>query len=345
MKSLSSSGREELSLSALIQACYPYFSTQFPIPKKHQATGKPSLLDCILAGLAVFHLKFSSLLQYDQQCRKITGSNLKTLYRVQNPPCDTTLRERLDELSPKSLRGIFKILFAFAQRGKILESYLFWNQHYLLSVDGSGHHTSSKVFCDNCCVKQLESGQKIYYHPVLCGVLVHPHQKQVIPLAPEAVQKSEILAKNDCEQRAAERLLRDFRREHPNLKAVVTEDGLYAAGKHLELLQELDLKFIIIAKPGNLRLLYDWIESSLLTGVVRCHAGVTQRYRFLNQVPLNDTFFERKVNFLEYDEINAQGKKQHFAWITDLPLSESTLETVMRGAERVGGLKTKRLTR
>ncbi|MBH1989211.1 MAG: hypothetical protein I8H72_04255 [Myxococcaceae bacterium] len=51
------------------------------------------------------------------------------------------------------------------------------------------------------------------------------------------------------------------------------------------------------------------------------------------------------MNFLEYDRINAQGKKQHFAWITDLPLSESTLETVMRGAERVGGLKTKRLTR
>ncbi|MBH2006247.1 MAG: hypothetical protein I8H75_02705 [Myxococcaceae bacterium] len=26
------------------------------------------------------------------------------------------------------------------------------------------------------------------------------------------------------------------------------------------------------------------------------------------------------MNFLEYDRINAQGKKQHFAWITDLPL-------------------------
>ncbi|MBH2005962.1 MAG: hypothetical protein I8H75_01220 [Myxococcaceae bacterium] len=88
----------------------------------------PVKISFILAGLAVFHLKFPSLLQYDQQCRKITGSNLKTLYRVQNLPCDTTLRERLDELSSKSLRGIFKILFAFAQRGKILESCLFWNQ-------------------------------------------------------------------------------------------------------------------------------------------------------------------------------------------------------------------------
>ncbi|MBH1989034.1 MAG: hypothetical protein I8H75_04885 [Myxococcaceae bacterium] len=69
-------------------------------------------------------------------------------------------------------------------------------------------------------------------------------------------------------------------------KAVVTEDGLYATGKHLELLQELDLKFIITAKPGNLCLLYDWIKPSLLTEVVRCHPGVTQRYRFLDQVRL-----------------------------------------------------------
>ncbi|MBH1989208.1 MAG: hypothetical protein I8H72_04240 [Myxococcaceae bacterium] len=33
------------------------------------------------------------------------------------------------------------------------------------------------------------------------------------------------MTKNDCEQRAAERLLRDFRREHPHLKTAVTEDG------------------------------------------------------------------------------------------------------------------------
>ncbi|MBH1989210.1 MAG: hypothetical protein I8H75_02710 [Myxococcaceae bacterium] len=74
----------------------------------------------------------------------------------------------------------------------------------------------------------------------------------------------------------------------------MTEDGLYAAGKHLELLQELDLKFIITAKPGNLCLLYDRIDSSSLTELIRC---LTQRYRFLNQVPLNGTFFREKNEF------------------------------------------------
>ena len=58
--------------------------------------------------------------------------------------------------------------------------------------------------------------------------------------------------------------------------------------------------------------------------------GIHHRFRFLNGVPLNDTHFELEVNFLEYWEGRPNGKEQHFAWVSDLPIEESTVMEMMR---------------
>ena len=87
--------------------------------------------------------------------------------------------------------------------------------------------------------------------------------------------------KNDCE--AATRLLEDVRREHPHLKLV--EDGL--AGPHL--LKGLDLRFILGAKPGDHKFLFEWVNSAPSVE----HREFTDendiRHEFRYGVPLNDT--------------------------------------------------------
>ena len=78
---------------------------------------KISLSDCLQCGLAIFGLKFASLLQFDQgRTDEVICNNLKSLYGVKDIPCDTQLRERLDELAPAMLRPTFKKLFALLQR-------------------------------------------------------------------------------------------------------------------------------------------------------------------------------------------------------------------------------------
>ena len=54
------------------------------------------------------------------------------------------------------------------------------------------------------------------------------------------------------------------------------------------------------------------------------------RYRFINQVPLNESNQELLVNFLEYWEIKGD-KVRHFSWVTDLTLKKRTVGVVMRG--------------
>ena len=69
-----------------------------------------NLADCLMSGLTVFGLKYASLLSFDRDGRHkaLIRCNLRSLYGVRRAPSDTRLRERLDEVEPRSLRGTFK---------------------------------------------------------------------------------------------------------------------------------------------------------------------------------------------------------------------------------------------
>ncbi|HFE36968.1 MAG TPA: hypothetical protein ENK06_00940 [Gammaproteobacteria bacterium] len=62
-----------------------------------------------MPGLAIFGLKYPSLLQFDKnRNEERIKANLQTLYRVEQAPSDTYLRERLDEVDPNNdLRKTF----------------------------------------------------------------------------------------------------------------------------------------------------------------------------------------------------------------------------------------------
>ena len=107
-----------------------------------------------------------------------------------------------DEVDPRSLRACYRRLFAAPRRGKGLEGFACLDGHYLLSVDGTGHHSSKKVHCPNCCGKHHRDGTTTYYHMMLGAVLVHPEEREVFPLAPEPIAKSDGSRKNDCEAQA-----------------------------------------------------------------------------------------------------------------------------------------------
>ena len=338
--------RKTLSAPGLLRAVRKSFDkVPDPVPRR-----KFTLSDCLMSGLAVFGLKYPSLLRFDRDARtdetvranprtQAFGDKPEDSVRGRRAPCDTALRERLDEVDPRELRGVFKRVFAQLQRGKGLEGFTCLGGHYLLSVDGTGYFSSSSVHCDNCCKKHHKDGHVTYSHQMLGAVVVHPEQREVFPLAPEPIMKGDGATKNDCERNAAKRLLADVRREHPHLKLIVVEDGLASNGPHIKLLKSLDMRFILGAKPADHTALFEWVESTerMNTGAVRYvehtdEHGVHHRFRYLNAAPLNDTHFELEVNFLEYWETRPNGKKQRFSWVTDLPINDANVMALMRSA-------------
>ena len=66
-----------------------------------------NLTDCLMSGLAIFGLKYASLLRFERDARQDESirSNLRSLYGIGRAPSDTALRERLDEVDPRSLRS------------------------------------------------------------------------------------------------------------------------------------------------------------------------------------------------------------------------------------------------
>ena len=289
--------------------------------------------DCIMSGLAVFGLKMPSLLQFekDKASEPWIRRNLRTLYGIESAPSDTTLRERLDTLSPKQLRSSFKQIFAQLQRGKALESYRYLDGHYILSLDGTGQFSSENVHCENCCEKHHRNGRIEYYHHMLGAVLVHPDHREVIPLAPEPIVKGDGDSKNDCERNAAKRLLSDLRREHPHLKVMIVEDGLASNHPHLSLLDSLSMQYVIGVKPGDHRYLFDWIKD--LKPMVHQQTdekGTEHEFHAYTDVPLNAKHDDYRVNVLEYWETKKDGRKQRFSWVTKLALTPENMYEVMR---------------
>ncbi|OAD19702.1 hypothetical protein THIOM_004646 [Candidatus Thiomargarita nelsonii] len=86
-------------------------------------SGKPgyTLADVLMSALAIFGLKYPSLLQFDKnRHEKTIKNNLKQLYGVNDAPCDTQMRARLDPVEPCDLRPAFVEIHHQIQRDKVL---------------------------------------------------------------------------------------------------------------------------------------------------------------------------------------------------------------------------------
>ena len=320
-----------LSADKLINIVRGSFN-QIPDISKNESSF--SLTDFLMSGFSLFNLKYPSLLQFDSDRKMdpIHAENLKVLYGIENIPCDTHIRERLDEQDPNELRDCYKKLFSAAQRHKVLEDFTFLNGYYLLSPDGTGFFSSKNVHCENCCEKHHRDGTTTYYHQMYCAAIVHPDMSQVIPLCPEPILKQDGTRKNDCERNAAKRMLVDLKREHPHMKFILTEDALGSNAPHIRLIMDLGYRYIIGVKPGDHAYLFKWVKDNgcsvyeYIDEQQRRH-----RYEYINNVPLNETNQNVKVNFISYQGYDKKGRSVHFTKITDFPLNDENVELIMTG--------------
>ena len=224
------------------------------------------------------------------------------------------------------------------QRGKTLEGFTVLGGYYLLSMDGTGYHSSSQVHCPSCCRKTHRDGSVTDQHQMFAGALVHPDRKAVFPFALEMIQiQDDETNKNDCERSAAKRLVTAFRREHPHLKTLVVEDALASNGPHIKHLKAHRLRFILGAKAGDHKALFKRVATdpnthSLTQTTPTKNGTVTHHYRWLHEVPLNDRHPDLKVNVLHDTETKPDERPRNWSWVTDLSLHEENLHDVRRAA-------------
>ena len=326
--------RKDLNADALFSSLRDNFSK---IPDLRSSNKKISLADALMSGFAMFSLKDPSLLAFEER-RRSEDINLRTIYGMENIPSDTQMRDILDEVNPESLRPVFNSIFRKLQRGKELEQLIFFKKCYLISVDGTGSFSSEKLSSDSCTMKKSKkTGKTTYYQNMLGAAIVHPDFKEVIPLAPEMIIKQDGEIKNDCERNAAKRFLKKFRREHPHLNVIIIEDGLSSNGPHIKDLNANNCHYILGIKPGDHAFLFNFVEeahnrkeTTEFTFTDDKDPKINHKFRFLNNVPLNESNQDVRVNFLEYWQITKENM-MCFSWVTDFTITIDNCYMIMRG--------------
>ncbi len=289
--------------------------------------------DALMSAFAMFSLKALSLLSFDKQRAE---GNLKTIYGIDRVPCDTRMRERLDPVAPESLRHSFKLVFRQLQRGKALEPMVFLDGHYLVALDGTEYFSSKTIHCASCLHKEHRNGSITYFHQMLGAAMIHPDFREVIPLMPEPIVKQDGTQKNDCERNAAKRFITKLRQDHPHLPFIITEDALSSNAPHIETLHEYGCHYILGVKEGDHAYLFTQVQAAEEAGRVTYYerhdraAEVVHEFRFVNDMPLNGSRGDVRVNFIEYWERGPE-QVQHFSWVTDLRVSKRNVYKLMRG--------------
>jgi hypothetical protein len=295
-----------------------------------------SLVDSLMSAFAMFSLKYPSMLQLEQ--RSYTeSSNIMEVYGLGRIPSDTQMRAILDRIPSNTLTDAFSDLLH--RLPDLSERYSFKMGkgngapcYHIVSVDGVEFFSSTSVCCPGCIEKRQSNGTTSHHHQMLCAVLVHPDKQTVLPIASEPISCRDGQEKNDCELNAAKRLLDDFPALPSAESCLFVEDALYANGPHLRKILGRGSHFICRIKPdGNpslFRILDGYARVKTYTVKQERH---TFQFHFLNNVPLNATHPDIRVNLMQVCQTDRRtGKKTTFAWASDLVIKKSNLMAFMQ---------------
>ena len=204
---------------------------------------------------------------------------------------------------------------------------------------GASNFSSTKIHCPHCSVKQHKNGSVTYSHTVITPVIAAPGSNTVIPLEPAFITPQDGHDKQDCENAAAKRWLRQYGSRYRTLGVTILGDDLYCKQPVCEAIRQEELNFILVCKPDSHKTLYEWVAGLETTGGVQC-VRVTRRegkrtytdtYRFVNEVPLRDGDDALEVNWCELTTTQADGKVlYHNAFATNHRLTEENVAEVLK---------------
>lgn len=294
-----------------------------------------SLADVLMSAFAIFQLKLPSLLQFDQLFR-FREPNMKAIFQITQCPSDTAMRHILDDLPTEKLHDLYKYFVTSLMNSTLLDDYKFYNNKYLVAIDGVEYFESKKVSCPCCLTRQLKNGTTDYHHNLLATVIIHPSHREVFPMLNEPISNADGDTKNDCELNAVKRLLVNIKKNYQDTKFIYVADTLYSCGTVISPILAEGNSYILGICDSHNGILFIQFERLKSEKKIQqfevIQDGKKHLFSYANDLFLNGTHSHISVNMLYYEEIDLKtGKKQVFSWVTDIPLSTFTVFKVMQG--------------
>jgi hypothetical protein len=266
--------------------------------------------------------------------------------RLTTRPVHDTLDHFLGHVALDGWERLRRQLVQRLLRMKALDAARLLGRPVLL-VDATGLLCFHRRHCPHCLV-QRHGTHTLYLHQVLEAKLLGP-AGIVISLGSEfidnadaagAAGRSAEAVKQDCELKAAARLLPRIKKAYPQLAFVLAVDNLYACGTFFALAAELGWSYVVTFQEGRTPAL--WAEYRALLAaspqnVVQQRVGAerVQVLRWLPRLDYQDsTGRDFRLAALECTETTAAGQEQYFAWLTDLPVVRKTVAEIAQKGGR-----------
>jgi len=300
------------------------------------------LKDAGMSALSVFYMQSPSFLSWQRDMERKKGkNNARSLFEIERIPSDEQVKNLLDPVSEKAVGEPFWAIYHGLEARGQLEKYRHVADTYLVSLDGTQHHSSAKVHCEQCRVT-IRGEKATYAHQVLLAMVGAPGQEQVIPLEPEFITPQDGHEKQDCEQAAIKRWVKEHAKKFAPWRVTVLTDDLHCHQPTCQLLSEHEMYFILTCKEDSHIALYE--ELALLERVSGAIGSKTVRrwngrhhelwcYRWAESLPLRrgeDAFL---VNWCELTIVNdANGELLYRnAWATNHMVNTASVEDVAAG--------------
>ncbi|HUT34532.1 MAG TPA: hypothetical protein VNE39_13680 [Planctomycetota bacterium] len=219
---------------------------------------------------------------------------------------------------------------------------------FVVALDGTGWLCLTERHCPHC-LEQKQNGKTIYLHQVLEAKLVSP-SGLALSMASEFIEnpagnpgtaaKSEEERKQDCELKAFARLAPELRKAYPQLSLCLTSDSLYGCGPALQTAKDHRLSYVFVFKPGRTPAL--WADFQGLLALAPENTRTVEEpdktlcvYRWINGLVHEDTQGRtHRLNALQCT-VTRDGKTTLFAWMTDLPLNDRTVQDIATKGGRI----------
>ena len=135
------------------------------IPDPRPGKSQISLHDALMSAFAMFSLKDSSLLAFDDRRRK-KPQNVQAVFGVQKIPTDSGMRDVDDKVPTEHLRPAYKRIFEQLRQSGQMDRMQLIGGHYLLDIDGVEFFRSKKLGAD-FCLTSTHAGETSYHLKML----------------------------------------------------------------------------------------------------------------------------------------------------------------------------------
>ncbi|MDE2915449.1 MAG: hypothetical protein OXL68_21345 [Paracoccaceae bacterium] len=256
--------------------------------------------DIGMAAFACFFMQSPSFLAFQRMLEDLCGdSNARTLFGMERIPCDNHIRQTLDGVPPEHFDDVFIAMVRDLDRKGALRRMRRLRDRTLIALDGTQTFSSTTIKCDNCSTRTRHKGTDRetveYFHSFLGATLVAPGQATALPLPPEFIRPRDGAGKQDCECNAVKRWLARIGPRVRSLNPLFLGDALLACQPVCEAIHEIGGNFILTAKPGSHKALYEELSrcrpetlTRTVTRGVRKRRTVRHRYAWQADLRIRD---------------------------------------------------------